>query len=250
VFAGANFALEMEPLMPQPQIYTPNRFFSLHVHLHLFLGFTIFFLLSPQIDIGFSAVFYDPARGFFLSQIEALRLVRGGLWNLSLAIVLVSLLMLALHPFRRNARHLATRYWGFAAALFLLGPGLLVNVILKGYWGRARPSDIAEFGGTQVYTPPFQIADQCVSNCSFVSGEGAGSAAAAIVIAVFARSALSGRALYLAYGVAALVVVFGAGLRVLFGGHFLSDTVFAVLMMGLLADILHRLILRPQPKAE
>ncbi|MGB0344465.1 MAG: phosphatase PAP2 family protein, partial [Coraliomargarita sp.] len=41
-----------------------------------------------------------------------------------------------------------------AAYLFLLlalGNGLITNAILKEYWGRPRPSQIVQFGGTEQY---------------------------------------------------------------------------------------------------
>ena len=37
----------------------------------------------------------------------------------------------------------------FLVLSLLLGPGLLVNVILKDNWGRPRPGSVVEFGGTQ-----------------------------------------------------------------------------------------------------
>ena len=68
---------------------------------------------------------------------------------------------------------------------FCFGPGLVVNGVLKAFWGRARPSQILEFGGAAQFTPPVQIADQCARNCSFVSGEASGVTMLAIAIGVF-----------------------------------------------------------------
>lgn len=47
-----------------------------------------------------------------------------------------------------------------AAALILLtllvGPGLLINVLGKGYWGRPRPRDVVQFGGQQAFHRLYQ----------------------------------------------------------------------------------------------
>jgi lipid A 4'-phosphatase len=62
------------------------------------------------------------------------------------------------------------RAWLFLLAALIVGPGLLVNAGLKDHWHRARPHQIAEFGGTARFTLPLVIADQCDRNCSFTAG--------------------------------------------------------------------------------
>ena len=66
---------------------------------------------------------------------------------------------------------LAQARWCFLAAMLAIGPGLVANVILKDNWGRARPRQVVEFGGTKQFTPPLVPVRECVRNCSFVSGE-------------------------------------------------------------------------------
>ena len=39
------------------------------------------------------------------------------------------------------------RSWGYILLLYALGPGLLVDGLLKRFWGRARPADVQTFGG-------------------------------------------------------------------------------------------------------
>ena len=48
---------------------------------------------------------------------------------------------------------------------------IIVNVLLKGFWGRARPNDILELGGEENFSAWFQYSDACSTNCSFVSGD-------------------------------------------------------------------------------
>ena len=53
-----------------------------------------------------------------------------------------------LRPYRKQA--------AFLVLMLVLGPGLLVNMILKDNMGRARPTDIIGFGGSYQYSEPWQ----------------------------------------------------------------------------------------------
>jgi len=103
---------------------------------------------------------------------------------------------------------------------FLLGPGLLVNGILKAHWGRPRPASTQLFGGDLPFVPAGQWSDACSGNCSFVSGEASGVAVLVFLAALAPAPWRRGTAL--ALGGLALA---GAGLRVAFGAHWLSDAV-------------------------
>ena len=115
---------------------------------------------------------------------------------------------------------------------FLIGPLIVTNLGLKDHWGRARPRDVIEFGGSKAYTPPFPAANQCEYNCSFVSGE-----ASSVYVVFFAAAFLFGS---YARRLVALGVVMGSltGLvRMAQGGHFLSDVLYAGVVMALTAAV-------------
>jgi len=204
------------------------------------------FLAAPQIDLWASGLFWSPA-GFELAQSPALKALRkSSSWVLGL-ILLGVLATLAAHLIRRDWTALggARRCWFLLAGL-ALGPGLVVNTVLKDGWGRPRPNAIEAFGGEAPYIPVWEISDWCARNCSFVSGEAASAAwtvAAAIVLAPLLplsrlRAALVGAA-----------VVYAAALslnRLAFGGHFLSDIVLSWAITGLTLALLARLLL-PAP---
>ncbi|MEO1562350.1 MAG: phosphatase PAP2 family protein [Pseudomonadota bacterium] len=130
------------------------------------------------------------------------------------------------------------RDWWFVTLLYILGPGLLVNSVFKEFWGRARPRDVVEFSGNLDFTPVFQISDQCDFNCSFTSGEGAGATAMAISVWVLTNG-LSDQTLKqrLRYG-ALILALIGIALRVVFGAHFTSDTLFSIFFVVTIALIL------------
>jgi len=54
---------------------------------------------------------------------------------------------------------------------FLAGPLLVVNGLLKSFWGRPRPYQTIDAGRDADYVLPGTISDQCSTNCSFVSGD-------------------------------------------------------------------------------
>ena len=203
------------------------------------------FLVFPQVDLVVSGWFYRPGEGFWLARIPWVEALRNGIWNLSIATFLLSAAALVLSAAGRPIGGIGAREAGFIFLLYLLGPVLAVNGILKEHWGRARPVDVVEFGGTAAFTPPWPPADQCASNCSFVSGEGSAAAALALaflILAPHARRALP-RAAFAAYAVAGTTLpAAGLALRLVTGRHFLSDTVFAVLLVLALALALHRLL--------
>ena len=203
----------------------------------LFVAFALAHLVLatwPGIDLAVSRAFFD-GEGFPLARSRALHLVRHAVWNLAIAATLLSLLAWAVWLALGWRARVASRLWAYPAALMLLGPGLLVNGVLKAHWGRARPAEIAPFGGEAAFTPPFQMAGPCARNCSFVSGEGAGAVALAIAVGVLVPSTR------LRIALAALAAL-ASGLRVATGRHFLSDAVFGAFLMAFLGLALHRLM--------
>jgi membrane-associated phospholipid phosphatase len=127
----------------------------------------------------------------------------------------------------------------FVMLTILIGPGLLTNVVLKDNWGRARPHQIVEFGGTKRFSPAWAVSDQCSKNCSFVSGD----ASFAVSLVAFAWAWPAGRQRRRwAWGIGAFAAVV-AFMRMARGAHFLSDTVIGVLLTLLVLFIIERLVL-------
>lgn len=212
---------------------------SFQSQLNWLLGITLIvsaaFTSFPQVDIYISSLFYRD--GFWLAEVQALDNIR--LWLIwfmeafalgTLAVFIVALLR------KRPAKKL-----GYAVSVMLAGPLLLVNAILKTYWGRARPEDVAIFGGDKEFTSAYLFTDQCSTNCSFTSGEAGSIATVAALIAFFAWPNLGriGR-LWLGASMVGLTIV-GAGLRVATGRHFMSDALLSILFCGLVAAGLYRL---------
>lgn len=199
----------------------------------------------PAIDLVVSGWFHDPQAGFWLARNPWLDGIRMLVWRLSTAMVVLALAGLALALAGRRPAGIGARTWGFVALLYILGPILLVNGLLKRHWGRARPADITEFGGAARFTPPWPPADECARNCSFVSGEGAAAVAlmiSALMILAALRPRMAPAVHRLGVVLAVSLPALGIGLRVATGRHFLSDTVFAALFVMAIALVLHHVL--------
>jgi lipid A 4'-phosphatase len=162
-----------------------------------------------------------------------------GLWA-GVAVVVPVLAALALKLLLPRRRLLISgRAIVFLVTTLALGPGLLTNVILKDHWGRPRPIDVTQFGGDQHFVAWWDPRGDCPGNCSFVSGDVSG---AFWTIAPAALVPLPWRGL--AYGAALALGAGMAALRIMAGGHFFTDTVFAGVFTFLIIWIVHGLIYR------
>lgn len=206
------------------------------------IGLTLLiFGIWPGLDLAITSYFHD-ATGFPISQNAWISALRNVLWDASLLMPLVAAILLGWSLWRKTAAW----FWGYILTLFLIGPGLVVNLGLKAHWGRARPINVIDFGGTAHFTPAWEISDQCAKNCSFVSGEGAGATALTIALLLILfrfRHHVAPPLYRAAQAITLLCLGFVAWQRVASGGHFLSDVLLSILLITLIATILARLML-------
>lgn len=199
-------------------------------------------ILFPAIDLAASTVFYRPGEGFPLEHEPLFRLVMKGLPDIVIGATVVAAVL-------GLVAAISGRVWFSATprrALYLLvsliiGPGLLVNTLFKDHWGRARPHQIVEFGGTTHFSPAFLLSDQCVRNCSFASGH----AALAFWVIAFALLAPARWRPWAVAGALATGALVGL-MRIAQGAHFLSDVLAAAILVVGVNLILKRLILDPK----
>ncbi|MGE4064073.1 MAG: phosphatase PAP2 family protein [Rhodospirillaceae bacterium] len=197
-------------------------------------------MFLPDLDLAFSRLFYAEGAGFFLDRHTFLAFVREAVPTIIIGSFLFCLLLwIAGLLFRQPFLGITTPRMTFLAATLAVGPGLLVETVLKTHWGRARPNDTVFFGGEAAYTPPGWMAQECMHNCAFVSGH----AALAFWLTAYAfllpqqwrqRGVLFGLLCGAAVGL----------VRVVQGAHFLSDVVFAGAFILVVNSLLARLLLR------
>lgn len=180
-------------------------------------------MFVPGLDIAFSGLFYREDVGFYLDRARFLVFAREAAPTMILGtVVFCVLLWLGGLVFHQTFLAITTRRMGYLIASLAIGPGLLVETLLKSHWGRARPNDTVFFGGHAAFTPPGWIAEECSHNCSFTSGH------AAIGFWLTAYAFLLPKEWRLAGVLAGLFCGGAIGMvRVIQGAHFLSDIVFA-----------------------
>jgi len=217
---------------------------GLIVALSLAVVVGLAFGLYPEFDLRVSRYFYgfvDAGHNAFAWRIyPPLMQARDiGLWvgTLLVAPAVAALLIKLILPRRKLL--MSGRAILFLIATLALGPGLLVNVVLKDHWGRSRPIDVTQFGGPEHFVAWWDPRGVCPNNCAFVSGDVAG---AFWTIAPAALAPPAWRAL--AYGAALALGAGMAAVRVMAGGHFVSDVFFAGVFTFLIIWIVHGLIYR------
>ncbi|HXC30816.1 MAG TPA: phosphatase PAP2 family protein [Stellaceae bacterium] len=194
------------------------------------------FYWAPQVDLFVSGLFFSPTHGFTLAEWPPIKEFTRSIRWIAWAILLIALagavwLRLMRQPLWRFDRNALI----FLVAALAIGPGILVNTVLKDHWGRARPYQIEAFGGQHEFTAAPLPANQCDRNCSFVSGH----AALGFSLVMFAFLMPGGRPRNIALATA---LSFGAlvGLaRIAAGHHFLSDIVDAGLLVVGTTWLLH-----------
>jgi lipid A 4'-phosphatase len=196
--------------------------------------------LLPGVDMVVSRPFFTAGLGFVWDHAGLMEFVRRAVPTIILGTLLFCVLLwvagAALGEWFWN---ISTRPVVYLLTTVAVGPGLLVETLLKPHWGRARPKDITIFGGHAAYAPPFVISDECARNCSFVSGH----AAIAFWVTAYAfllpprwrEPALWGG---IAFGFAVGLV------RIMQGAHFASDVAVAGLIVVSVNLTLARLVLR------
>ncbi len=190
----------------------------------------------PGIDLYVSGLFFD--EGFHLGRQWWAGFVHESMgYFLCVSLAAVLGLFLCNKLWKRNLCGVDGKRVVYLFLVLIVGAGAIVNVALKDNVGRARPRDIAQFGGSKLYTPPFIPSDECEKNWSFASGEAAGGFfALALALALSRRR----RVFVAAAGFGAFV----SFCRIASGAHFFSDTVVSFFVMLIVADVLyHYLVL-------
>ncbi|MBO3758327.1 phosphatase PAP2 family protein [Ciceribacter sp. L1K22] len=204
------------------------------------LGFvSIIFAALPELDLITSRFFWDAANGFEFESNYALIALRDANRFMPWLVIGTAAAVLTAIMVTEQARRLASPHkLLFVITFFAVGPGLCVQGI-KALVGRARPKVLEEFGGSAIFTPPWDISDQCMRNCSFISGEAA-SAFALLTLVIFIKPRYAKFYLSIVGLMAACISLN----RVAFGAHFLSDVVIAWNVMWVVAVLLWRVFSR------
>jgi len=196
-----------------------------------------------DIDMTVQQIFFDPDRGGWYLQEHPFwkSIYQYGIFP-GLVMSLMALFTVAASYWRVQWQRLRKPALLLVFAL-MLGPGLIINLVFKDYYGRPRPRQVEAFGGTDTYTPVWVYSTS--GGKSFPCGHGAIGFYMAIPF-LFLRNtrkklAWSFLILGTAYG---LLLSFA---RVAAGGHFTSDVLWAAGMVWLAAIAVSKWIRLDEP---
>lgn len=202
------------------------------------LGLTLLIIFF-DLDREVADLFYTASRGWFLGDKQPWHFLYH--WG-TIPGLLLSLVSLAAWIYcawqGRGLRW--ERYWLLMLLTSLLGAGLMVNALLKPYWGRPRPKQVVEYGGRFEYRHVTSPA---------IPGQGksfaCGHSTMGFLFCAFIFFKRRNRPLAV-YG-----TLFGLGLglglslaRIVQGAHFVSDTLWSFGTMMLISGILYYFVLR------
>jgi len=176
--------------------------------------------------------------------------------NIPALLVSVGALIALFLSYRRVKLLPYRKLFAYLALAMVLGPGLIVNTIFKDHWGRPRPRDIVEFGGKYAYEAPLRMEPES-SGKSFPCGHATmGFYFFSLGFALRHRRPRLSRVMFILATI--LGTMIGAA-RVLQGGHFTSDVIWAGGMIYLCSLLLWRIMklhlqplyageIKPQPR--
>jgi len=197
----------------------------------LFMGMLTLVFRLTDADISLQRWFYSPEKGWLLQFHPFWDFIyRFGIFP-GYFLVFGGLIMVTLSYW--NVKYIHYRKASMVLIFtMIIGPGLVVNLLLKDHTGRPRPREITEFGGTEKF---ICICEKGATNegKSFPCGHCSMGFYLAIPY-LFLRN----RKKILAYSVLALGVGYGIIIgiaRMMAGGHFASDVLWAGLIVWLTA---------------
>ena len=195
----------------------------------------LLFFLYPQLDIDFSSLFFSD--GIFQAKNNPLVRFIYKAVPVATGIFFIAVISSYIYMIAKKKAVLfgkSKKHYTYLILAMIIGPILVVNGILKETSGRARPRHVAEFGGTKQFTPAFVFTDQCDKNCSFVCGH-ASAGFYFVSLALLFKGRKKRIIFWSAIAAGGLIGL----IRIMMGGHFLSDVIFSFAFVYLSSLLLY-----------
>lgn len=200
----------------------------------LFLSLAVY-AKAPVVDLWFSQRYWLPETGFFMSQLPAVQFSYRYTPSIGYGVLAVAAIIgfgapawaRLLERWGRPSTAQAMRtVWRRCALAGLCAAALsnwvAVELMFKDHVGRPRPVQTVQFGGDSPFQGPFEIGPSPHRHRSFISGHSA--AGFSLMGFGLAAGPVARRRWFLTGLLAGSLVGMG---RILQGGHYLSDVVFA-----------------------
>lgn len=188
----------------------------------LLMAITLLFRLL-NLDLRIQRLFFDPLGGWFLKHSQPWDLLYR-YSNIPALIVSVGSLILLTAGFYIYQLTRYRKILFYFVCIMAIGPGLIINTILKDNWGRPRPRNITEFGGKYDFEEVLQI-DPSSPGKSLPCGHASMGFYFMAPSFIFRKKRKTLANIFLFFG-----LIFGSliGLaRIVQGGHFASDVIWS-----------------------
>ncbi len=209
-----------------------------NISLVIFGVLTSILVIFPNLDIVISNIFYCKESASFCYKYQPIirffYVIISNITKLFLFLCFVYILYLLIKY--NNIKIILKSSVIFLLISALIGPGIIVNSLLKNNFGRARPRNIVEFSGYKQFTPAFVVSDQCNKNCSFACGH-ASVGFYITIIAYIVNSRYFNRFYILGLLFGVLVGIS----RIVMWGHFASDVTSAAFIVLFLNHLIYLL---------
>lgn len=187
----------------------------------------IFIRFSPIVDQYVAALPYTPDTRVFYGELALwCKIVYLAVPLLTILMVLVPIVWLFISRHDKAKRNVVIKFSLIFYLTLILGPGLVVNAVFKDHWGRPRPYQVLRDGKT--YSPFWVPHFTEKADNSFPGGHASiGFFIGVPLLALGRRKS------------AIAASIFGGTLvgcvRILQGGHYLSDVIFSGIFVWLIA---------------
>lgn len=191
---------------------------------------------TPWLDKTITGFFYDPnSADHFVSNPFLDFLYNYGFYP-AWGLFIVSVIVLIFSKKWRNPSLVLI-------LTFIIGAGVITHLILKDHWGRPRPKQVIEFGGTQEFRPYYSpnFFHQPVPSKSFPCGH-CSTGFFFFALALVGKRLNSPVLTYAGWTLAIVLGVLLGAARIMQGAHFLSDVLMSALLLWLTALSIDRLV--------
>jgi len=188
-----------------------------------------------DLDRGLQSKFYSQDSGWFLKNAQPWKFFYHYGNIPALIIAIGALLILALSSYRSKL-NLYSKKALYLLLVIVVGPGLLINSVLKDNWGRPRPRNITEFDGKHQFEQVLTI-DPESSGKSFPCGHASMGFYFFSLYFVFRKKRRK-----ISSALAGFAVLWGGLIgfaRIVQGGHFLSDVIWSGVLTFIVSALLY-----------
>ncbi|MFP6871929.1 MAG: phosphatase PAP2 family protein [Verrucomicrobiales bacterium] len=181
------------------------------------------YLRFSSVDLQVSQIFFDDKGEWYLKDFPLFVFLYK--WGVQPALIIAAIAMLVIIGGFFSA---GLRRWrkitGYFLLVLIVGPGIIVNAVLKEHWGRPRPREVVEFGGSHQFERVWQY-DARSGGKSFPSGH-ASMGFCLLGLYFVARALRQRRATLAALCALGLGLLLGLA-RIAQGAHFVSDVLWS-----------------------